>query len=149
MSVSESELIFDWNRDGGEDLRPGRGTVELDDETLRDGLQSPSVISPPIEDKVRILHLMAELGIESANLGLPGAGPHVVADVEHLARVFPTAHDCVNLLLCPLERSSLNVQRRQLLDCCVNRGLPGYRGALYLLSVVDPLELQFASRHRS
>ena len=86
MGISESALIFDWNRDGGGDLKPARGTVELDDETLRDGLQSPSVISPPIEDKVRILHLMAELGIESANLGLPGAGPHVVADVGRLAR---------------------------------------------------------------
>jgi 2-isopropylmalate synthase len=60
--------------------------VELDDETLRDGLQSPSVRSPSIEDKLRILHLMAELGIESADIGLPGAGPHVARDVERLAR---------------------------------------------------------------
>jgi 2-isopropylmalate synthase len=60
--------------------------VELDDETLRDGLQSPSVQAPAIEDKVRILHLMAGLGIEAADIGLPGAGPHVVRDVERLAR---------------------------------------------------------------
>jgi len=58
----------------------------LDDETLRDGLQSPSVRSPSIEDKLRILHLIAALGIESADIGLPGAGPHVVKDVERLAR---------------------------------------------------------------
>jgi isopropylmalate/homocitrate/citramalate synthase len=86
MTPTESELIYDWNRAGGEDLKPARGKVELDDETLRDGLQSPSVRNPPIEDKLRILHLIAELGIESANLGLPGAGPHVVRDVERLAR---------------------------------------------------------------
>lgn len=86
MQPSESELIYDWNQAEGPDLRPGRGRVELDDETLRDGLQSPSVRSPVIEDKVRMLHLMAELGIESADLGLPGAGPHVVRDVERLAR---------------------------------------------------------------
>jgi 2-isopropylmalate synthase len=86
MQLKESDLIYDWNRAGGGDLRPGRGRVELDDETLRDGLQSPSVRSPGIEDKVRILHMMAELGIESADIGLPGAGPHVVADVERLAR---------------------------------------------------------------
>lgn len=85
MTLLESELIFDWNRDGGEDMLPARGHVELDDETLRDGLQSPSVRSPSIEDKVRILHLIAELGIEAANIGLPGAGPHVVADVARLA----------------------------------------------------------------
>ena len=86
MHPSESELIYDWNRAGGPDLRPARGRVELDDETLRDGLQSPSVRSPSIEDKIRILHMMAELGIEAADIGLPGAGPHVVKDVEALAR---------------------------------------------------------------
>jgi 2-isopropylmalate synthase len=86
MHPSESELIYDWNRAGGADLRPARGRVELDDETLRDGLQSPSVRSPSIEDKLRILHLIAELGIESADIGLPGAGPHVARDVERLTR---------------------------------------------------------------
>ncbi len=83
---SYSELIYDWNRAGGTELVPARGRVELDDETLRDGLQSPSVVSPPIADKLAILHMIADLGIESADIGLPGAGPHVVADVERLAR---------------------------------------------------------------
>src|SRR5690349_12899906 len=50
MQRSESDLIYDWNRAGGEELKPARGRVELDDETLRDGLQSPSVRSPEIED---------------------------------------------------------------------------------------------------
>ncbi len=86
MQLTKSDLIYDWNEAGGPDLRPARGRVELDDETLRDGLQSPSVKSPAIEDKVRMLHLMVELGIESANIGLPGAGPHVAKDVERLAR---------------------------------------------------------------
>ncbi|HKV12682.1 MAG TPA: LeuA family protein [Thermoanaerobaculia bacterium] len=86
MHPSESELIYDWNRAEGPDLRPARGKVELDDETLRDGLQSPSVRTPGIEDKIRILHMMEELGIESADIGLPGAGPHVAKDVEALAR---------------------------------------------------------------
>jgi 2-isopropylmalate synthase len=58
----------------------------LDDETLRDGLQSPSVKDPPIDEKIRILHLMEELGIDMADIGLPGAGPRAVADVEQLAR---------------------------------------------------------------
>ena len=86
MKLKESDLIHDWNRVGGGDIRPARGRVELDDETLRDGLQSPSVHSPSIEDKVRILHMIAELGIEAADIGLPGAGPHVQHDVEVLAR---------------------------------------------------------------
>lgn len=86
MQPTESELIYDWNRLGEGDIRPARAKVELDDETLRDGLQSPSVRNPPIEDKLKILHLIAALGVESANIGLPGAGPHVVRDVERLAR---------------------------------------------------------------
>jgi 2-isopropylmalate synthase len=81
----ESDLIYDWNRAGGA-VFPARGKVELDDETLRDGLQSPSVKSPPIEKKLEILHLIEALGIDSADIGLPGAGPHVVRTVSRLAR---------------------------------------------------------------
>jgi 2-isopropylmalate synthase len=75
-------LIFDWNRIGAP-ARPA--LVMLDDETLRDGLQSPSVRTPTIDEKVRILHLIDALGINTADMGLPGAGPHVVRDVERLA----------------------------------------------------------------
>jgi 2-isopropylmalate synthase len=81
----ESDLIYDWNRAGGS-VSPARGKVELDDETLRDGLQSPSVKSPPVEQKLKILHLMEALGIDSADIGLPGAGPHVQRTVARLAR---------------------------------------------------------------
>jgi isopropylmalate/homocitrate/citramalate synthase len=81
----DSELIYDWNRAGGA-VFPKRGKVELDDETLRDGLQSPSVRSPSIEQKIEILHLMEALGIDSADIGLPGAGGHVVATVTRLAQ---------------------------------------------------------------
>jgi 2-isopropylmalate synthase len=75
-------LIHDWNQTGAAAPR----TVLLDDETLRDGLQSPSVRTPSIDDKLRILHLIDRLGIDTADIGLPGAGPHVVRDVERLAR---------------------------------------------------------------
>lgn len=79
------DLIYDWNVEGSRPP-PVPRRVELDDETLRDGLQSPSVRSPSIEDKVRILHYIDALGIQSANIGLPGAGAHVKADVLTLAR---------------------------------------------------------------
>jgi isopropylmalate/homocitrate/citramalate synthase len=82
----EHDLIFDWNRAAGAfDYSAVRG-VELNDETLRDGLQSPSVTDPDIGDKIRLLHLMADLGIAAADIGLPGAGPRAVQDVEALAR---------------------------------------------------------------
>jgi 2-isopropylmalate synthase len=74
-------LIYDWNRTS----RPRPAIVQLDDETLRDGLQSPSVRCPTIDEKLQILHLIDRLGIETADIGLPGAGPHVVRDVERLA----------------------------------------------------------------
>ena len=78
-------LIYDWNLiDQPAGAVPRR--VMLDDETLRDGLQSPSVRTPSLDQKVHILHLMDSLGIDTADIGLPGAGPHVVRDVEHLAR---------------------------------------------------------------
>jgi isopropylmalate/homocitrate/citramalate synthase len=78
-------LIHDWNRDAAPDGL-ARPRVMLDDETLRDGLQSPSVRMPGIDEKIDILRRMDALGIDTANIGLPGAGAHVVADVERLAR---------------------------------------------------------------
>ena len=77
-----SELIYDWNV--VEDLTPPRHAIELDDETLRDGLQCPSVKAPSLEDRIRLLRLMSDLGIRYANVGLPGAGPHVVDVVTQL-----------------------------------------------------------------
>ncbi|HVG86237.1 MAG TPA: LeuA family protein [Vicinamibacterales bacterium] len=81
-------LIFDWNRIGAPDRPP---LVMLDDETLRDGLQSPSVRTPSIDQKIHILHLIDALGIDTADIGLPGAGPHVMRDVERLAREIVSA----------------------------------------------------------
>jgi len=83
--VNTSELIYDWNRMDAARLRPS-GRVLLNDETLRDGLQSPSVRNPSITEKIQILHLMEALGINSLDLGLPGAGSRAVADCEALAR---------------------------------------------------------------
>ena len=84
-----NELIHDWNPDDGTPVKPIE--VMLDDETLRDGLQSPSVTDPPIGKKRELLHLMDSLGIDTANVGLPGAGPRAESDVEALCREIATA----------------------------------------------------------
>ncbi len=77
-------LIYDWNTvDAGP--RPAH-EVTIHDETLRDGIQGPSVRDPEIEVKLRFLHLADQLGVGSIDLGLPGAGPRAVAHVERLAR---------------------------------------------------------------
>ncbi|MXW18798.1 MAG: 2-isopropylmalate synthase [Gemmatimonadetes bacterium] len=81
--MDDGPLINDWNVEEFETLAWGRH-VELDDETLRDGLQSPSVIDPPVGAKIKLLHMMDELGIHTANIGLPGAGPRAVADITRL-----------------------------------------------------------------
>jgi len=83
--MHESDWIYDWNLATPPQIRPGT-RVLMNDETLRDGLQNPSVFDPSIEDKIEILHLMESLGIESVNIGLPGAGPRAFADTEALAR---------------------------------------------------------------
>jgi 2-isopropylmalate synthase len=83
--MMDEELIYDWNK-AGEFSFPPVGKVTIDEETLRDGLQNPSVYDPPIEEKIEILHLMEALGIEMVNIGLPGAGPRAYADAEALAK---------------------------------------------------------------
>src|SRR2546428_13967482 len=74
MTSDLESLIYDWNRDGRAaraDYRAG----ELDDETLRDGLQSPPVRNPPLAGKERLLQLMGQRGLDSADIGLPRASP--------------------------------------------------------------------------
>ncbi|HXI27688.1 MAG TPA: LeuA family protein [Vicinamibacterales bacterium] len=85
MRIAPHPLIYDWNHDAVAD-GPARPIAMLDDETLRDGLQSPSVRTPTIDEKIDILHHMDALGIDTADIGLPGAGPKVARDVERLAR---------------------------------------------------------------
>ncbi|WP_428275958.1 LeuA family protein [Candidatus Palauibacter sp.] len=83
--MSQDELIYDWNAlPGSHDYEATR--VELDDETLRDGLQNPSVKDPPIEKKIELLHLMVDLGIHAVDIGLPGAGPRAYEACLALAR---------------------------------------------------------------
>ena len=84
--MNRNDLIYDWNRQTEESTTVPAGRLMLDDETLRDGLQSPSVIDPPIEQKKKIVHLQNELGIDTTNVGLPGAGPRAVADVQALCQ---------------------------------------------------------------
>src|ERR1700737_3290510 len=84
--MNETDLIYDWNAGEEKPQRVSKRKIEFDDETLRDGLQSPSVTDPTLEEKIRILHFMNEMEIDSADIGLPGAGPHVQRSVERLAR---------------------------------------------------------------
>lgn len=79
--LAESDLIFDWNTRRRRSTLSPRGAVQFHDETLRDGIQGPSIVDPSIEDKKRIIELTAALGIHSADIGLPGAGQRAVDDV--------------------------------------------------------------------
>ena len=82
---SFGDIIYDWNtRDAAAPLWPT--SFSLLDETLRDGIQSPSVHDPDIEDKLRIVHLLDQVGIEHLDLSLPGAGPRALADGVRLVK---------------------------------------------------------------
>jgi 2-isopropylmalate synthase len=86
-----ADSIFDWNAaDGTFDWSSLEG-LEVNDETFRDGGQNPSVVDPPLGDKIRLLHLMEALGIHAVDLGLPGAGARPRNDVEALAREIGTS----------------------------------------------------------
>ena len=80
-----NELVYDWNNIQPSIRAPQRH-IGFDDETLRDGLQSPSVREPTVEKKIELLHLMNALDIDTADIGLPGAGGTHAAGVERLAR---------------------------------------------------------------
>src|ERR1700674_1021747 len=88
-SPNNNEWIHDWNQASTPLIPPGTHVL-LNDETLRDGLQNPSVQDPTIEEKIEILHLMESLGIDSLNIGLPGAGPRALQHTEALAREIAT-----------------------------------------------------------
>jgi len=118
----DSALIYDWNQDQPP-VRPP--VVILNDETLRDGLQSPSVRAPSIEQKLEILHLLDQTGIDTADIGLPGAGPHVVRDVEILARAIAESRlhiqpNCAaRTLIADIEPIAEIVQRTGVpIECC-------------------------------
>lgn len=84
----EKKLIYDWNERGKKGKPPKK--VILNDETLRDGLQSPSVRDPLIEEKIEILHLMARIGIRAADIGYAGASERTREDVRALAKEIAT-----------------------------------------------------------
>ena len=79
------DFVFDWNEVNRE-ARPVRPNTAHFDETLRDGLQNPSVADPRIEEKLRILHLMEDLGIGTADLGLPASGKRAFDDVLRMCK---------------------------------------------------------------
>lgn len=84
-TIPSQELIYDWNAVE----RHGpivSGSFTLFDETLRDGIQNPSVVDPQIGDKLEILHLLNDVGVEHADLGLPGASPRAFDDVLRMCR---------------------------------------------------------------
>jgi 2-isopropylmalate synthase len=84
--MDSERLIYDWNAVGPVPPVVAGRTVELNDETLRDGLQSPSVRDPSNPDKIRFIHLMDSLGIHTADVGLPGAGDRARESVDLLVR---------------------------------------------------------------
>jgi len=89
-TIDREALIYDWNTAGQAPSKPA-GKVQFDDETLRDGLQSPSARDPEIADKLELIRLMDKLGLDTADVGLPGAGArareHITTLVKEMAHL--------------------------------------------------------------
>jgi hypothetical protein len=84
MTAPDDTLIYDWNEVNRR--HPPFGRVEFFDETLRDGLQNPSVNDPTIGEKLELLHLMESLGIHAADIGLPGSTQRAFDDVLRMCQ---------------------------------------------------------------
>jgi 2-isopropylmalate synthase len=85
MTPDDKELIYDWNSvEKVAKLSPKR-RIQFLDETLRDGIQSPSVVDPAIDDKLRLVDIANDLGIDTMDIGLPGAGKRAIEDVTTIA----------------------------------------------------------------
>ena len=124
MRLTPHQLIYDWNHDAAA-AQPGGDRAMLNDETLRDGLQSPSVRAPTIDQRIAILHHMDALGIDTADIGLPGAGPKVAKDVERLARAIADGRlriqaNCAARTLVSDIRPVADIQQRTgvAIECC-------------------------------
>lgn len=89
-TIDREALIYDWNTAGQAPSKPA-GKIQFDDETLRDGLQSPSARDPEIADKLELIRLMDKLGLDTADVGLPGAGArareHITTLVKEMAHL--------------------------------------------------------------
>jgi 2-isopropylmalate synthase len=91
MTPDDKELIYDWNSvEKVAKLSPKR-RIQFLDETLRDGIQSPSVVDPAIDDKLRLVDLANDLGIDTMDIGLPGAGRRAIEDVTTIAEHIKSA----------------------------------------------------------
>lgn len=86
QELDETKLIYDWNAAEKNSSLSPRHKIQFLDETLRDGIQSPSVVDPSIDDKLRFVELTAALGIDFMDIGLPGAGKRAVDDCTIIAR---------------------------------------------------------------
>jgi 2-isopropylmalate synthase len=86
MQQADSDVIHDWNTRGERTPPPPR-RVEIHDETLRDGIQCPSAHDPAIDDKLAIVRLLAACGVDTIDVGLPGAGPRAVEDSTRIVEL--------------------------------------------------------------
>ena len=98
--MQESDLFFDCNIVDYEFKRNASNhphDIWFDDETLRDGLQSPGARNPTIEEKIELLTYMERLGVQKVDLGLPGAGPRGITPHPYHCACLPCKHVFVSI----------------------------------------------------
>ncbi|MEJ2367656.1 MAG: LeuA family protein [Acidobacteriota bacterium] len=148
--MMDNDLVFDWNRSpregsGEPDLAPF--SVELDDETMRDGLQSPSVTAPSLEKRIRFLHMLSDIGVQGVNVGMPAAGPRHAEAVLSLVKEI----DRANLPLMPncAARTLVN-DVRKIVDLSQAAGVPievaTFIGSSPIRQLVEKWDVDFLRR---
>jgi 2-isopropylmalate synthase len=81
-----SDLIFDWNERRLVSML-GKSPITVVDETLRDGVQSPTVNDPELDQKMELVRMMDRMGIGVVDVGLPGAGARAKEHVLELVKL--------------------------------------------------------------
>jgi 2-isopropylmalate synthase len=137
------DTIYDWNLvDSYQQVH--QKTVALHDETLRDGLQSAYVRHPSTERKLDLIRLMDSLGIDSVDLGLPGASPHAKTECMALARAI--ADEKMRIRPCVAARTHLDDVRPSL-EVAQHAGIPVelmvFIGSSPIRMLAEEWDLQF------
>ncbi len=117
MAVPDEDWIHDWNAPESGTAAEPRPAVELNDETLRDGLQSPSAKAPPLQAKRDFLHILCDLGVTSVDIGMPASGVQALGDAVVLAKEIvrhrlPLRPNCAARTVCKDIRPIIEISQR-------------------------------------
>ncbi|MFI9422205.1 LeuA family protein [Streptomyces achromogenes] len=82
MMSNIGDILFTWN-----ERLPAGTSVEIEDDTLRDGLQASFIRKPTVEEKAELFRMSAGIGARHAVVGFPASSPAEFSDSRRLLSV--------------------------------------------------------------